>query len=76
MLATCPPRPMLAGQRARLWVITCTANQAPLAAKRPGGRWFSPTPYLTSQMALSASVWRRWSASSSIISPSWSVMKP
>ena len=29
-------------QRARLWAITCTASQAPLAAKRPEGRWFSP----------------------------------
>ena len=29
---------MRAVQRARLWAITCTASQAPLAAKRPEGR--------------------------------------
>ena len=38
-------------QRARLWAITCTASQAPLAAKRPEGSWFRPTPYLRSRMA-------------------------
>ena len=42
-------------QRARLCAITCTASQAPLAAKRPEGRWFSPTPYLRSRMAFSTS---------------------
>ena len=31
------PEPMRAVQRARLWAITCTANQAPLAANRPDG---------------------------------------
>ena len=41
------PRPIRAVQRARLWAIVWTASQAPLAAKRPEGRWFSPTPYLT-----------------------------
>ena len=30
-------------------------SQAPLAAKRPEGRWFSPTPYLRSRMAFSIS---------------------
>ena len=35
-----------AGQRARLWAITWTASQAPLAAKRPEGRWLSPAPVL------------------------------
>ena len=35
--------------------ITCTASQAPLAAKRPEGRWFSPTPYLRSRIAFSIS---------------------
>ena len=39
-----------AGQRARLWAITWAASQAPLAAKRPEGRWFSPTPYFRSRM--------------------------
>ena len=63
------PRPIRAVQRARLWAITCTASQAALAAKRPEGRWFSPTPYLRSRMAFSTSAWRRWSASSSSISP-------
>ena len=48
-------------QRARLWAIVWTASQAPLAAKRPEGRWFSPTPYLRSRMAFSISAWRRWS---------------
>ena len=49
------PRPIRAVQRARLWAITCTASQAPLAAKRPEGRWFSPTPYLRSRIAFSIS---------------------
>ena len=40
------PRPMRAVQRARLWAITCTTSQAPLAAKRPEGMWFSPTAVL------------------------------
>ena len=39
------PRPIRAVQRARLCAITWTASQAPLAAKRPDGMWFSPTPY-------------------------------
>ena len=70
------PGPMRAVQRARLCAITCTASQAPLAAKRPDGMWFRPTPYLRSRMAFSISAWRRWSASSSRVSPSRSVMKP
>ena len=45
------PRPIRAVQRARLCAITWTASQAPLAAKRPDGMWFSPTPYLRSRMA-------------------------
>ena len=36
-----------------------------LAAKRPEGRWFNPTPYFRSRMAFSISAWRRWSASRS-----------
>ena len=51
------PRPMRAAQRARLWAITWAANQAALAAKRPDGRWFSPTPYLRSRIAFSTSAW-------------------
>ena len=39
--------------------ITCIASQAPLAAKRPDGRWFSPTPYFRCRMAFSTSAWRR-----------------
>ena len=35
------------------------SSQAPLAAKRPDGMWFSPTPYLRSRMAFSTSAWRR-----------------
>ena len=42
-----------------------SARTPHLAAKRPEGRWFSPTPYLRSRMAFSISAWRRWSASSS-----------
>ena len=76
VVAICSPRPIRAVQRARLWAITCTASQAPLAAKRPDGMWFRPTPYLRSRMAFSISAWRRWSASSSRVSPSRSVMKP
>ena len=53
------PRPIRAVQRARLCAITCTASQAPLAAKRADGMWFSPTPYLRSRMAFSTSAWRR-----------------
>ena len=45
VVTICSPRPIRAVQRAMLWAITCTASQAPLAAKRPEGRWFSPTPY-------------------------------
>ena len=52
-----PGRP--AGQRARLCAITCIASQAALAAKRPEGMWFSPTPYLRSCIAFSISAWRR-----------------
>ena len=51
-------------------------SQAALAAKRPEGRWLSPTPYLRSRMAFSTSAWRRWPASSSRVSPSRPVMKP
>ena len=92
VVTTCSPRPMRAVQRARLWAITpyrvrgrlWTANQAALAAKRPEGRWFSPTPCLRacpaldagSRMVFSISAWRRWSASSSRVAPSRSVMKP
>ena len=42
-------------QRARLCAITCTASQAPLAAKRPEGRWLSPTGAYGVQI----SAWRR-----------------
>ena len=38
VVTICSPRPMRAVQRARLCAITCTASQAPLAAKRPEGR--------------------------------------
>ena len=51
-------------------------SQAPLAAKRPEGRWLSPTLYLKSRIAFSISAWRRWSASSSRVSQSRSVMQP
>ena len=31
--------------------MTWTASQAALAAKRPDGKWLSPTPYFRSRMA-------------------------
>ena len=40
------PRPMRAVQRARLCAITCTASQAPLAAKRPRGHVVQPDAVL------------------------------
>ena len=46
VVTSCSPRPMRVVQRARLWAITCTASQAPLAAKRPEGRWFNPDAVL------------------------------
>ena len=46
MVAIRSPRPIRAVQRARLWAIVWTASQAPLAAKRPEGRWFSPDAVL------------------------------
>ena len=55
VVTTCSPRPVRAVQRARLCAITCIASQAALAAKRPDGMWFSPTPYLRSRMAFSIS---------------------
>ena len=42
VVTICCPRPMRAVQRARLCAITCTASQAPLAAKRPEGRLVQP----------------------------------
>ena len=36
------PRPMRPVQRAKLWAMTWTTSQAPLAGKRPEGRWLSP----------------------------------
>ena len=71
VVTTCSPRPMRGGTLKK-----CVTSQAALAAKRPEGRWFNPTPCLRSRMAFSISAWRRWSASSSSISPSRSVMKP
>ena len=59
----------------------CGPSPVPPARRRwrqsgPRGAWFSPTPYLRSRIAFSISAWRRWSASSSRVSPSRSVMKP
>ena len=62
VVTICSPRPMRAVQRARLCAIVWAASQAALAAKRPEGRWFSPTPYLRSRIAFSISAWRRWPA--------------
>ena len=47
-----------------------------IGGEAAGRHVFSPTPYLRSRMAFSISAWRRWSASSSSISPPRSVMKP
>ena len=38
--------PIRAVQRARLWAITWTASQAPLAAKRPEGQVIEPDAVL------------------------------
>ena len=77
VVTICSPRPMRAVQRARLWAITCTASQAPLAGETaPRGDGSTPRRYLRSRMAFSISAWRRWSASSARVSPSRSVMKP
>ena len=46
VVAICSPRPIRAVQRARLWAITCTASQAPLAAKRPDGMMVQPDAVL------------------------------
>ena len=51
MVTTPSYRPIRAVQRARLWTSTWMASQAPLAGKRPEGRWLRPTPYLRSRMA-------------------------
>ena len=59
VVTICSPKPSRAVQRARLCAITWAASQAALAAKRPEGRWFSPTPYFRSRMAFSISAWRR-----------------
>ena len=42
VVTICSPRPMRAVQRARLCAITCTASQAPLAAKRARGEMVQP----------------------------------
>ena len=73
---TDPRRPAGQVMRHHLGGQPGTVGQAALAAKRPDGRWFSPTPYFRSRIAFSISAWRRWSASSSRVSPSRSVMKP
>ena len=76
LVVTIPsPSPSRAVQRARLCAITCTASHAAFAAKRPEGRWLSPTPYLRSRIAFSTSACRRWSASSSSSAPARSLMK-
>ena len=54
VVTICSPKPSRAVQRARLCAITWAASQAALAAKRPEGRWFSPTPYFRSRMAFSS----------------------
>ena len=47
LLAQAEPVCRIPTYHTRLWAITCTASQAALAAKRPEGRWLSPTPYLS-----------------------------
>ena len=42
VVATVSPRAMRPVQRARLWAMTCTASQAPLAGKRPEGEMIEP----------------------------------
>ena len=81
VVTICWPRPMRAVQRARLWAITCTASQAPFGRLRIGGEaargeMVQPHAVLEVSDGFSISAWRRWSASSSRVSPSRSVMKP
>ena len=75
VLKFCSPRPIRAVQRARLWAITCTASQAPLAAKRPDGMVQTDAVLEVSNGVLDLGV-AAVSASSSRVSPSRSVMKP
>ena len=42
VVTICSPRPMRAVQRARLWAITCTASQAPLAGEAARGEMVQP----------------------------------
>ena len=74
----------LGGQSAR--PDRCAPSSVPVVGdhlhRQPGavggerrGEMVGPT-YLRSRMAFSISAWRRWSASSSRVSPSRSVMKP
>ena len=81
MVTTCSPRPMRAVQRARLWAITCTASHAPFGKLRiggeaPRGEMVQADAVLQVANGILDLGWRRWSASSSRVSPSRSVMKP
>ena len=79
VVTICSPRPSRAVQRARLCAITWAASQAALAAKRPEGRWFSPTPYLRSRgPGVRPPPVRRWpvAQSSSIGHPSGGRRRP
>ena len=68
---------MRAVQRARLCAITCTASQAPLAAKRPEGRWLSPDAvFQVSNGVLDLGVAAMNRPPVPGFSPSRSVMKP
>ena len=46
VVTTPSSRPMRAVQRARLWASTWTASHAPLAGKRPEGRWLKSGHHL------------------------------
>ena len=74
VVAICSPRPSAPSSEPPGCGPSPVPPAAPLAAKRPDGMWFRPTPYLRSRMAFSISAWRRWqTASSSRVSPSRSV---
>ena len=49
---------------------------SPVGSESAGRQVVQPDAVLESRMAFSISAWRRWSASSSSVSPSRSVMKP
>ena len=75
MVTTCSPRPMRAVQRAMLWAITCTARGG-VGGEAARGEMVQPHTVLEVAYRILDLGVAGWSASSSSISPSRSVMKP